>query len=360
MAKLISKRQLNDATFKAYDIEVEDNHNYFAEDVLVHNCKNPTSQQGKGILKLRAENMIAMTGTPLLNTPLDLYIILKWLGYENHSFYAFKNHYCIMGGYGGYQIMGYQNTDELKAVLSDMMLRRRKEDVLDLPEKLYIDEYVDMDKEQWGIYNEILEDLRLNIDKIAETPNPLSQLIRLRQATGYTGILSTSINVSAKFDRMEELVEEAVANNTKVLIFSNWTQITDEVIRRLKSYNPAVITGQTSDTERPLQEQKFREDDTCKVIVGTIGAMGTGLTLTSGTVEIFLDLPWTMGAYQQAVDRAHRIGQKSNVTIYNLICKDTIDEKILSIVKGKGELSDALIDGNLTENKKEVLNYLLS
>lgn len=325
-----------------------------------HKAKNPTSQQGKGILKLNAETLIAMTGTPLLNTPLDLYIILKWLGYERHSFYAFKNHYCIMGGYGNYQIMGYQNTEELKSLLKEMMLRRRKEDVLDLPEKLYVDEYVEMNKEQSDIYEEILNDLRLNVDKIAETPNPLSQLIRLRQATGYTGILSTEVTTSSKLDRMEELVEEAVANKTKVLIFSNWTQITDEVIKRLKGYNPAVITGQTSDSERPIQENKFMTDDTCKVIIGTIGAMGTGLTLTAGTVEIFLDMPWTMGAYEQAVDRAHRIGQKSNITIYNLICKDTIDERIMSIVKGKGELSDSLIDGKIVGNKRDMLNYLLS
>lgn len=326
----------------------------------VHKCKNPTSQQGKGILKLNAETKIAMTGTPLLNTPLDLYIILKWLGYEKHSFYAFKNHYCIMGGYGGYQIMGYQHTDELKEQLDEIMLRRRKEDVLDLPEKLFIDEYVEMDNEQYKIYDEVLNDLRLNVDKIASTPNPLSQLIRLRQATGYTGILSSDIQVSAKLDRMEELVEEAVANGKKVVVFSNWTQITDEVIKRLRPYNPAVITGQTNDSERPIQENKFQTDDSCKVIVGTIGAMGTGITITAGTVEIFLDHPWTRGVYDQAVDRCHRIGQKNNVTIYNLLCKDSIDEKIWEIVQRKGALSDSLIDGKTVEDKRALLNYLLN
>ena len=325
----------------------------------IHKCKDATSQQGKGILKLNAETKIAMTGTPLMNTPLDLYIILKWLGYENHSFYAFKNHYCVMGGYGNYQIIGYQNTNELRELLNDMMLRRLKKDVLDLPEKLYVDEYVDMSKEQWGIYNEVLDDLRMNIDKIANTPNPLAQLIRLRQATGYTGILSTEVAVSAKLDRMVELVEEAVANKTKVIVFSNWTQITDEVIKRLRCYNPAVITGQTSDADRPMQEAKFKDDDTCKVIIGTTGAMGTGLTLNSGTVEIFLDHPWTRAMYDQAVDRAHRIGQSSNITVYNLLCKDTIDERVWNIVKGKGELSDALIDGKTQEDKRQMLNYLL-
>lgn len=326
----------------------------------IHKCKNPTSQQGKGIMKLQAETKIAMTGTPLMNTPLDLYIILKWLGYEAHSFYAFKNHFCVMGGYGNYQIMGYKNTDELRAQLDEIMLRRLKSDVFDLPEKLLVDEYVEMDKEQSRIYTEILADLRLNVDKIAESPNPLSQLIRLRQATGFTGILSTEIAVSAKLDRMEELVEEAVANGKKVVVFSNWTQITDEAIKRLKAYNPAVITGQTSDNDRPIEEKKFQEDKSCKVIVGTVGAMGTGLTLTAGTVEIFLDHPWNQAMYDQAVDRCHRIGTTESVTVYNLLCKDTIDERVWQIVKNKGELSEVVVDGKVTGDKRQLLNYLLN
>ena len=326
----------------------------------VHKCKNPTSQQGKGILKLDADTKIAMTGTPLMNTPLDLYIILKWLGYERHSFFAFKNHFCIMGGYGGYQIVGYQNTNELREQLNEMMLRRLKEDVFDLPEKLFVDEYVEMDKDQSKIYAEILNDLRLNVDKIAETPNPLSQLIRLRQATGYTGILSTDITVSAKLDRMEEIVEEAVANGKKVVVFSIWTQITDEVEKRLRNYNPAVITGNTSDADRPIQENKFQTDNSCKVIIGTVGAMGTGLTLTAGTVEIFLDEPWTSAMKNQAVDRCHRIGTNENVTIYTLLTKDTIDERIHEIVYEKEQMSDALIDGKVTGDKRQLLNFLLS
>ena len=326
----------------------------------VHKCKNPTSQQGKGILKLSADTMIAMTGTPLMNNPLDLYIILKWLGFEHHSFYQFKNHYCIMGGYGGYQIVGYQHLDELEENFRDIMLRRLKENVLDLPEKVFVNEYVELEGKQAQVYKEVLMDLRMNVDKIANTPNPLSQLIRLRQATGYTGILSNTIKESAKLDRMEEIIDEAVENGQKVVVFSNWTQITDEVLRRLERHNPAVITGDTKDSDRPVQENKFQNDPTCHVIVGTIGAMGTGLTLTAGTVEIFLDEPWNMALKNQAVDRCHRIGAQTNVTIYTLLTKDTIDERINEIVQTKGALSDAIIDGKTVGDKKELLEYLLS
>lgn len=326
-----------------------------------HKAKNPQSDQGKGILKLQAETMIAMTGTPLMNNPFDLYIILKWLGYERHAFGSFKHHYAEFGGYGGYEVIGYKNLDELQARLDEIMLRRRKEEVLDLPEKTYIEEYVDMTPKQAQIYKEVTADIKMNIDQIKMSNNPLAELIRMRQATGYTGILSGSIQESAKLDRMEELIEEAVSNKKKVVVFSNWTQMTDEIYRRLVKYHPAIITGQTDDASRQDEVAHFQNDDKCKVIIGTSGAMGTGLTLTAGTVEIFLDEPWNMALKEQCVDRCHRIGQKNNLTIYTLICENTIDQRIHELIAKKGAMADALVDGKLTkENSREILDYLLS
>lgn len=327
----------------------------------VHKMKNPQSQQGKAFLKLQAETMIAMTGTPLMNTPLDLFIILKWLGYETHTFYAFKNHYCEMGGFGGYQIVGYRNLNELQERLNKIMLRRLKDDVLDLPEKTIVDEYVEMTSAQSKIYKEVTSELKANIDKLKMSNNPLAEMIRLRQATGYTGILSSDIQESAKLDRLEELVDDAIQNGKKVIIFSNWTQITDEVLVRLneKGINTLQITGETKDEERQLNVKKFQEDKKYKVIVGTTGAMGTGLTLTEASIEIFMDEPWNKALYDQATDRAHRIGQKNNVTIYNLLAKGTIDEKIHQLVYKKGKMSDLLVD-NIVEDKGALVEYLLS
>lgn len=324
-----------------------------------HKAKNPTSQQGKGILKTKAETMIAMTGTPLMNTPLDLYIILKWLGYEKHSFYQFKNHYCVMGGYGGYEIVGYRNLDELQSELDNIMLRRKKETVLDLPEKTYIDEFVEMTPKQEQIYKEITAEIKANIDQIKMANNPLAELIRMRQATGYTGILSSSIKESAKLDRMEEIVDEAVENGKKVVIFSNWTQMTTPICKRLARYNPLTITGETKDSDRQMIVDKYQNDNDCKVIVGTSGAMGTGITLTAGTVEIFLDEPWNMALKEQCVDRCHRIGQKNNLTIYTIMAKDTIDERIHDIVEQKGVMADAIVDGVVKADKRELLDYLI-
>lgn len=328
----------------------------------VHAMKNPASQQGKAFIKLDAKVRVAMTGTPMMNTPLDLYIILRWLGYEKHSFYSFKKYYAVMGGYGGYEIIGYRHLDELEEQLQSIMLRRLKDETLDLPEKTYIDDYVDMLPKQNILYKEVKDEITAHVDQLTLSPNPLAQMIRLRQTTGCPSILSSSVTQSAKLDRMEEIIEDTISNNRKLIIFSNWTSVTDEIEMRLrdKNINYAIITGQTSDSERPKMVEKFQNDDRCKVIVGTTGAMGTGLTLTAASTIILLDEPWSMALREQAVDRAHRIGQKSNLTIYTIMCKGTIDEKIHKLVYNKGAMSDWLVDGvPVPAHKQELIEYLL-
>lgn len=319
-----------------------------------HTCKNPESVQGQQLMRLKAKTEIAMTGTPLLNSPLDLYMPLAWLGYEEHNFFQYKVHYCRMGGYGGHEVIGYKNLNQLQDLLDRVMLRRLKEDVLDLPDKVFSIDYVEMDKQQQSIYDEIHEDLLLNIDKVSSSPNPLSELIRLRQATGHTSVLSTKISESAKLDRLKEIVAEIIENNEKVVIFSNWTAMTDIIFNELKCYRPAYITGETKDADRMSEVERFQNDDNCKVIIGTIGALGTGLNLTAANNVIFFDIPWTRGILDQATDRCHRIGQKKTIFVRELITKNTIDERIHDIVVEKGEISDFIVD------KKAVVKYLLS
>ena len=327
----------------------------------IHKCKNPSSQQGKGILKIQPECRIAMTGTPLMNTPFDLFIILKWLGYEKHPFYAFKKHYGVFGGYGGYECVGYRYLDELQAQLDEIMLRRLKNDVLDLPEKTHITEYVEMTPKQAQIYKEVTAAIKMNIDQIKMENNPLAELIRMRQATGYTGILSSTVKESAKLDRMEELVDEALDNGKQVVIFSNWTQMTDAIWDKFnkKGWQLGRITGQTNDADRQQIVELF-QNGFVRVLVGTIGAMGTGLTLTAGTVEIFMDEPWNRANKEQAEDRCHRVGTKENVTIYTLVCKDTIDERINELVERKGMMADALVDGKIAIDKGQLLDFLIN
>lgn len=357
--RLISKKYIENIP-KAYDIEVEDNHNYFAENVLVHNCKDITTLQGRAMSLISAPYMIAMSGTPLMNNPLDLFFPLHWLGYENHSFYQFKQHYCVLGGWGGSEVVGFKNLHEIKELMNLVMLRRLKTEVLDLPEKIRQTEYVEMNAKQSTIYKEAYAGVMNSINQIKFSNNPLSMLIRLRQATGYTGILSDKVQESAKLDRMEELVEELASNNQKCIIFSNWSQVTEEAKKRLKKYNPAYITGDTKSDERMKEVSRFQSDDNCKVIIGTIGAMGTGLTLTSAQTVIFLDSPWNRALKDQAEDRAHRIGTKGTVNIITLVTRNTIDERIEDIVYKKGLMSDALVDGKGGKVDMNMVYELLS
>ena len=322
-----------------------------------HRSKEPTSLQSRAMMNVQSKYMVAMSGTPLMNNPLDLYFPMKWLGYENHSFYQFKQHYCTLGGWGGSQVVGYKNLEEIRAMMEQIMLRRLKTEVLDLPEKIRKIEYVDMTPKQNQIYKEVYAGVMSDLQKIKFSNNPISMMIRLRQATGWTGILSNTVQESAKMERMIELVHEIVASGQKAIIFSNWESMTEVSKEKLKSYNPAYITGATKADERMKEVERFQNDDKCKVIIGTIGAMGTGLTLTAAQNVIFLDSPWNMALKAQAEDRAHRIGTKGTVSVITLCCRDTIDERIEELVEKKGQIADALVDGKISIDD---INYLLS
>lgn len=334
-----------------------------------HKAKNSFSLQGSGLLKIESKYRISVSGTPMLNSPLDLYTTFKWLGFEPYSFYSFRKHFCQMGGYNGAEILGYKNMDQLQSQLNRIMLRRTKADVLSLPEKRYIDDYVEMGAPQTTVYYQIKSQLLADIDKIKASANPLSMMMRLRQATGYTGIVSSAIQESAKFERAREIVEDAVADDKKVVIFSNWTQMIYPAVEYLQDFNPVVITGDVKDAERPEIADRFQHDESVKVILGTTSAMGTGLTLTAGSVIIFLDEPASDALREQAIDRCHRIGTHQAVDIHMLMVPDTIDDRIHSLCDKKGVIFANVVDdkelpesmqNRIIRNSSDLVDFLLS
>lgn len=326
-----------------------------------HKVKNPASTQGRNILKLTDfKYKVAMTGTLIMNNPLDAYTSLKWLGIEKSNFTTFKSFYCTYGGFGGHQITGYKNLSVLREMISKHMLRRTKDEVLDLPPKIYKTEFVEMSASQRKIYNDIKNDLIEDIDRISLSSNPMSELLRLRQATGATSILSSTINESAKLDRLEDLIEEISAEGKKAIVFSNWEQMTILAKQRLAKYNPAYIAG-SENIDIDKEKRKFQEDSSCKVIIGTTSKLGTGHTLTAASTVIFLDSPWNKANKVQAEDRAHRIGTTGTVNIITLVCKNSIDERVEDIIYKKGEMADMLVDGKISyQNQKELLLFLLN
>lgn len=325
----------------------------------IHLSKNHLSQQGKGLLKLESKCKIALSGTPILNNPLDTFIVMKWLGFETHSMTAYKQRYCNFGGYGGYEIVSYKNIEELKNRFSKIQLRRLKEECLNLPPKIQEIEYLELTAKQKVLYNEVYNDIALNVDNKDLSRNPLVRIIRLRQVTANPSILSDTIKDSVKYDRCIEIVNDLSKEGRKCLIFSNWVDVVMPLYEKLNKYNPALIIGETKDIVEQ-EKDKLNNDPTCFCAIGTIGAMGTSHTLTGADTVIFLDEPWNRGTKEQCEDRAYRIGTKTSINIITFICKDTIDERINDIVQEKGEWADCIVDGKIIKKSDEVLRFLLS
>lgn len=329
----------------------------------IHKCNSVSAQQTKALLKL--ENHVKysylLTGTILMNKPDDLYTPLKITGAQESNFTQFKQRYNIYGGFGGWAVVGHKHLDELQAKLSSVSKRLKKEEVLkELPPKTYKEEFIEMGAKQSKIYKDVLADIITNIDNISLSVDPLAQMIRLRQATADTSILSSTVKESVKFDRALELINDIIDSGESVIVFSNWETVISNFRAYLKKnkLESAVVTGKITDRESELK--KFSTKDSCHVILGTVGALGTGYTLNKASNVIFLDEPWTKAVKEQAEDRCHRIGQKNNVTIYTLICKDTIDERVHSIVKKKGAMGDALVDKQYDLKNPKVLSFLLT
>lgn len=307
---------------------------------------NSKSVQGKAIHKLVCKYKMLLTGTPLMNSPMDLFNLLKWINVEKHSYYQFENYYARKGGFGGYQIIGYKHLEELQKTLDSCMLRRLKKDVLNLPPKIYKYEYVDMYPEQTKLYKEVKRGLVEQLDEIIQlNPNPLAMLTGLRQVTECPQLINEQVTKCAKLDRMVELIDEIVAGDEKVLVFSNWAKVIQEAVKRVNPvYNPAVITGDVTIADRQKIVDDFQSSNRCKVILGTVGALGTGLTLTKATHVIFISEPWTYASKEQACDRAYRIGTTESVTITTILTNDSIDLGVHDTVMMKKTISEAIVD----------------
>ena len=325
----------------------------------MHKMKTVSAQQSKGFLKLDSKYKVGLTGTLLTNNPLDAYVPLKWIGADNSTMTNFKYYYCVFGGPFGNEIVGYQNTDVLKDQLSHCSLRRTK-DLLDLPPKTILQEYVEMEDKQKEFYNNIVEGVVEQADKVQlNSANILSLTVRLRQATASPWILTSENIPSAKIDRATDLASEIVEGGDKVIIFSVFKDPLSMLKVTLKEYNPVMITGDVKDDEVEKNKDKFLNDPNCKILLATTQKAGTGLTLTSASYAIFIDTPWTAAEFEQAQDRIHRIGAKSNVTIYELITKDTIDERVHEIVKTKEAISDFIVDDKITKSSIDSLKKFI-
>lgn len=321
----------------------------------IHKAKNGNSQQGKALRMLRSPVKIGLSGTPM-NKAEDLWNILTWLGIEKRSFYSFRNAYCIMGGFKNKRVVGHKNLESLNAELNKVMLRRKKEEVLDLPPKIHSVEYVELTARQQKLYSDIKRGIIEDMENILASVNPLSCTLRLRQLTG--GMFTED---NPKLERIADmLAEEIIPNGYKAIIFSQWEQIASLYNEALQEYNPVYIVGKVSPEDRQKEVERFQTDPNCKLAIGTIGAMGTGLTLNKASYVFFIDKLWNSGENAQAEDRAHRIGTAGTVNVISMVAKGSVDEGVEEYLLENQDLFDRVVDGKGSKTDfRAVLHKLL-
>lgn len=339
----------------------------------IHKNASPTSIQGKQLLRIkkytgRSVEWIPITGTPIVNKPTDVYLPLKLIdGHNYSSYYSWCREFCIYGGYGNHEIIGYKNIPMLKAMLQSNMIRRLKKDILDLPPKLYYDEYVENTPYQDKLEEKFIQEAFDHADEIASSMNPMVKFLRLRQVNGSPELVdpdlkvdSDYINKNAKLKRLLEILEDIHDRHEKVVIFSNWVDPLRTLYKFIKlKYKVCCYTGTMPEDERQKHKRVFIENPEYTVMIGTIGALGTTHTLTVAKNVIFYDEPWTYTDKIQAEDRTHRPGTTSPVNIYTLLSKDTIDDRVHDIVYGKGAVSGYIVDNQLDFRNNPDLVYKL-
>ena len=307
-----------------------------------HKIKNPESSQGKGILKLdKSVNKIAMTGTLLVNNPYDLYSPMKLVGLINDTKWQFEKKYVIKDDW--YNVVGYKNIDQLHDILYKSSIRRTK-DLLDLPDKVYKQEWLEFSSEEQSVFNQVIGEEPFRLEKIPEVNDMVTCITRMRQATVCGQLLTNKCKKSTKFDRLNDILEEARINGQKVLVFCPFTQALELGLEYCKEYKPKLVKGgMGAKIEQTVQEHENTEG--FSVIFAQEATLGVGYTLTNTSIVVFLSPPWSRANYDQCSDRCHRIGQKSTVQIIDLLINNTYDEVIYKKLHGKGAMSDVVIDG---------------
>lgn len=313
--------------------------------------KNPKASQTKAVKAIHALHRFALTGTPIENKLSELWSIFDFLmpGFL-YRYSDFQDRFENAIAKNKDKAL----TERLKQMVSPFILRRLKTDVLkDLPEKLEEVRYAKFDDEQRKLYDgqvirmkEMINDPDSDKEKI----KILAELTRIRQICCDPSLVFERYEGgSAKLDACLDLIDSAIDGGHRTLVFSQFTSMLEIIEDALTKKDIAYlkITGSTPKEKRPALVHEFN-NGTIPVFLISLRAGGTGLNLTGADVVIHYDPWWNLAVQNQATDRAHRIGQKNTVTVYKIITKNTIEEKILHMQEAKKDLADAILSGEQT------------
>jgi len=326
--------------------------------------KTPTAKRTKNIISLGklAKYKRIMTGSPVTKNPLDLYTQCEFLDpylLDFSSYYAFRNRYAEMTtmnvrGRSIQVVKEFRHLGELSESLQPFSYRVLKEDCLDLPPKNWIKRHITLTKEQDKIYKQMKKHaLAMLNGKITSTMTVLTQLMRLHQITcGHFTADDGSIQ-DVDSNRIKELMNILEETEGKAIIWANYqrdiTQITDNIE---KEYGPGSVVdyyGLTPQEDRQDNIRKFQSDPKCRFMVGTPSTGGYGITLTAANTVIYYSNGYDLEKRLQSEDRAHRIGQKKNVTYIDIICEDTVDEKIVKALRDKINVASEVLGEELRD-----------
>ena len=308
-----------------------------------HYLKNHTSLRSKHARELVAAApgavLHALTGTPLTNRPRDLFPLLQLVGHPlGRSFLPFAQRYCAAHHNGfGWVADGASNLDELRAKLHDVMLRRTKDDVLDLPPKLR--RWVPVPVPPATGRREMR---RVVAGLLAGGAGGVPAQDRVRLLAELT---KARVAIArAKVPTTIEYVDGVIAQGEKAIVYSAF----DEPVQRIAAHfgeAAVVLTGATPAAQRQALVDRFQEDPAVRVFVANLIAGGVGLTLTAARQVVFNDLDWVPANHWQAEDRAYRIGQAGVVNVTYFMAEGTIDAFVARVLRGKAALVDAVVDG---------------
>ena len=311
--------------------------------------KNPEAQISKAVHQLKAKHRFAVTGTPVENSLQDLWSIMHFAlpGYLGPR-KAFMERFEKPMRKGGDPALARRLARRLKPVV---MRRLKSEVAKDLPERIEQVRYCDLTSKQSGIYRQLLQESRSQVDAAEDGKKrmvALTALLRLRQACCDLRLLPNlkveDKDAGIKLDELEQMLEEAVAGGHRVLVFSQFVQLLQGVVPMLleRGWDYCYLDGSTE--KRGEVVERFQEGS-APVFLISLKAGGVGLNLTAADTVIHLDPWWNPAVEAQATDRAHRIGQKNVVTSYKFITRGTVEEKILALQEEKKQMMEAALDG---------------
>ena len=304
------------------------------------NIKNSKAQNTKYVKAIKASCRIALSGTPMENNLMELWSIFDYImpGYLL-SEAKFKEKYLKEDMY-----------DELKELIKPFILRRLKKDVIDeLPDKIEKKFMVEMEKNQKAVYQSYIKEVRQKLYSGEDNKiTVFSYLTKLRQlCLDPSLILDDYVGRSAKIEAALNIVNMAIAENRKVLIFSQFTSVLQKLGDELSEKNIGYLylDGSTKANKRVEMVKEFNESEELKIFLISLKAGGTGLNLTSSDLVLHFDPWWNPAIEDQATDRAHRIGQQNIVEVIKLIAKDSVEENIIRLQEDKRELINKVISG---------------